>query len=175
MPKRKTPAKSTKKTTTTTSTVNQFAIDHTKGKHLVIVESPAKCKTIGKYLGTNFTVMASYGHIVELAKKNMGIDIDNGFEPQYEIDADKKRVVSELKKAMKQVDQVWIATDEDREGEAIGWHVAKALGLKIDQTPRITFHEITKPALEKAIKAPRTLDMDLINAQQARRVLDRLV
>lgn len=119
--------------------------------------------------------MASYGHIVELAKKNMGIDIDNGFEPQYEIDADKKRVVSELKKAMKQVDQVWIATDEDREGEAIGWHVAKALWLKIDQTPRITFHEITKPALEKAIKAPRTLDMDLINAQQARRVLDRLV
>lgn len=127
MPKRKTPAKSTKKNTTTTSTVHQFAIDHTKGKHLVIVESPAKCKTIGKYLGTNFTVMASYGHIVELAKKNMGIDIDNGFEPQYEIDADKKRVVSELKKAMKQVDQVWIATDEDREGEAIGWHVAKAL------------------------------------------------
>jgi len=144
-------------------------------KHLVIVESPAKCKTIAKYLWPNFTVMASYGHIVELAKKNMGIDVDNGFTPQYEIDPDKKRVVSDLKKAMKSVDQVWIATDEDREGEAIGRHVANALGLKIDTTPRITFHEITKTALDHAITHPRTLDMDLINAQQARRVLDRLV
>ena len=119
--------------------------------------------------------MASYGHIVELAKKNMGIDVENGFAPQYEIDTDKKKVVSELKKVMKSVNQVWIATDEDREGEAIGWHVANALGLKVETTPRITFHEITKPALEKAITSPRTLDMDLINAQQARRVLDRLV
>lgn len=119
--------------------------------------------------------MASYGHIVELAKKNMGIDVENGFAPQYEIDPDKKKVVSELKKVMKSVDQVWIATDEDREGEAIGWHVANALGLKVETTPRITFHEITKPALEKAITSPRTLDMDLINAQQARRILDRLV
>ena len=119
--------------------------------------------------------MASYGHIVELAKKNMGIDVENGFAPQYEIDPDKKKVVSELKKVMKSVNQVWIATDEDREGEAIGWHVANALGLKVETTPRITFHEITKPALEKAITSPRTLDMDLINAQQARRVLDRLV
>lgn len=119
--------------------------------------------------------MASYGHIVELAKKNMGIDVENGFAPQYEIDPDKKKVVSELKKVMKSVDQVWIATDEDREGEAIGWHVANALGLEVETTPRITFHEITKPALEKAITSPRTLDMDLINAQQARRVLDRLV
>ena len=119
--------------------------------------------------------MASYGHIVELAKKNMGIDVENGFAPQYEIDPDKKKIVSELKKVMKSVDQVWIATDEDREGEAIGWHVANALGLKVETTPRITFHEITKPALEKAITSPRTLDMDLINAQQARRVLDRLV
>ena len=119
--------------------------------------------------------MASYGHIVELAKKNMGIDVENGFAPQYEIDPDKKKVVSELKKVMKSVDQVWIATDEDREGEAIGWHVANALGLKVEKTPRITFHEITKPALEKAITSPRTLDMDLINAQQARRILDRLV
>ena len=152
-----------------------FDIDPKKGKHLVIVESPAKCKTIGKYLWPNFTVMASYGHIVELAKKNMGIDVENGFAPQYEIDPDKKKVVSELKKVMKSVDQVWIATDEDREGEAIGWHVANALGLKVEKTPRITFHEITKPALEKAITSPRTLDMDLINAQQARRVLDRLV
>lgn len=119
--------------------------------------------------------MASYGHIVELAKKNMGIDVENGFAPQYEIDPDKKKVVSELKKVMKSVDQVWIATDEDREGEAIGWHVANALRLKVETTPRITFHEITKPALEKAITSPRTLDMDLINAQQARRILDRLV
>ena len=119
--------------------------------------------------------MASYGHIVELAKKNMGIDEENGFAPQYDIDPDKKKVVSELKRAMKNVDQVWIATDEDREGEAIGRHVANALGLKVEETPRITFHEITKPALEKAITNPRTLDMDLINAQQARRVLDRLV
>ena len=144
-------------------------------KHLVIVESPAKCKTIAKYLGSNFTVMASYGHIVELAKKNMGIDVDNGFAPQYEIDPDKKRVVSDLKKAMKSVDQVWIATDEDREGEAIGRHVANALKLDVATTPRITFHEITKTALDHAITHPRTLDMDLINAQQARRVLDRLV
>lgn len=119
--------------------------------------------------------MASYGHIVELAKKNMGVDIDKGFEPNYDIDPDKKKVVSELKRAMKNVDQVWIATDEDREGEAIGRHVANALGLKVEDTPRITFHEITKTALEKAITSPRTLDMDLINAQQARRILDRLV
>ena len=141
----------------------------------MIVESPAKCATISKYLGKDFTVMASYGHIVALAKKNMGIDINNGYLPAYEIDPDKKKVVSALKSAMKQADQVWIATDEDREGEAIGRHVARALGLDIDTTRRITFHEITKPALEHAVAHPRTLDMDLINAQQARRVLDRLV
>lgn len=141
----------------------------------MIVESPAKCATISKYLGKDFTVMASYGHIVALAKKNMGIDINNGYLPAYEIDPDKKKVVSALKSAMKQADQVWIATDEDREGEAIGRHVARTLGLDIDTTPRITFHEITKPALEHAVAHPRTLDMDLINAQQARRVLDRLV
>ena len=141
----------------------------------MLVESPAKCATISKYLGKDFTVMASYGHIVALAKKNMGIDINNGYLPAYEIDPDKKKVVSALKSAMKQADQVWIATDEDREGEAIGRHVARALGLDIDTTPRITFHEITKPALEHAVAHPRTLDMDLINAQQARRVLDRLV
>ena len=163
------------KEVTSQKTSIAFDIDPKKGKHLVIVESPAKCKTIGKYLWPNFIVMASYGHIVELAKKNMGIDVENGFAPQYEIDPDKKKVVSELKKVMKSVDQVWIATDEDREGEAIGWHVANALRLKVETTPRITFHEITKPALEKAITSPRTLDMDLINAQQARRILDRLV
>lgn len=163
-----------KKTSVKEQSPHQF--NHSPdAKHLVIVESPAKCSTISKYLGKNFTVMASYGHIAALAKKNMGIDIDNGYNPHYEIDPDKKKVVSALKAAMKQVDQVWIATDEDREGEAIGWHVARALGLKIETTPRITFHEITKPALEHAVKNPRILDIDLINAQQARRVLDRLV
>ncbi len=119
--------------------------------------------------------MASYGHIVELEKKNMGIDINNGYEPAYLIDPDKKRVVAQLKAAAAKADKVWIATDEDREGEAIGRHVATALWLDIKTTPRITFHEITKPALEHAVAHPRHLDMDLINAQQARRVLDRLV
>lgn len=171
--KKSIPTKKTSKISSNSSLAS--APNHKEWKHLVIVESPAKCKTIAKYLWSNFTVMASYGHIVELAKKNMGIDVENGFTPQYEIDPDKKRVVSELKKAMKSVDQVWIATDEDREWEAIWRHVANALGLKIDTTPRITFHEITKTALEHAITHPRTLDMDLINAQQARRVLDRLV
>jgi DNA topoisomerase I len=172
--KKPTTVKKISKISSSTSTLAS-APNPKEWKHLVIVESPAKCKTIAKYLWSNFTVMASYGHIVELAKKNMGIDVENGFVPQYEIDPDKKRVVSDLKKAMKSVDQVWIATDEDREGEAIGRHVANALGLKIETTPRITFHEITKTALDHAITHPRVLDMDLINAQQARRVLDRLV
>jgi len=160
---------------TTTSKSKVTILTKSSSTHLVIVESPAKCATIGKYLGPNYTVMASYGHIVELEKKNMGIDTDNGYTPHYQIDDDKKRVVSALKSAMKKVDQVWIATDEDREGEAIGRHVANALWLPVETTPRITFNEITKPALEHAIANPRTLDMDLINAQQARRVLDRLV
>lgn len=119
--------------------------------------------------------MASYGHIVELEKKDMGVDINNGYEPHYFIEPEKKRVVAQLKAAAAKADKVRIATDEDREGEAIGRHVAKALGLNIQTTPRITFHEITKPALEHAVANPRHLDMDLINAQQARRVLDRLV
>ncbi len=144
-------------------------------KNLVIVESPAKCKTIQKYLGKDYEVMASYGHISDLVKKNMGIDIENDFKPTYEISADKKKNVSALRKAAKAADKVWIATDEDREGEAIGWHVANALKLDIDKTARITFHEITKPALEAAIQNPRFLDTNLINAQQARRILDRLV
>lgn len=142
--------------------------------NLVIVESPAKSKTITKYLGTDYEVKASYGHVADLAKKNMGIDIPNNFAPTYEISPDKKRVIADLKKAAKNK-TVWIATDEDREGEAIGWHVAHALGLDIKTTPRIVFHEITKDALQHAVKNPRTIDVDLVNAQQARRILDRLV
>ena len=115
------------------------------------------------------------GHIVDLPKKNMGIDLENNFTPHYEVSPDKKRVVSELKKLAKDAEKVWIATDEDREGEAIGWHVANQLNLDITTTPRIVFHEITETAIQKAIKNPRTLDRDLIDAQQARRVLDRLV
>jgi len=144
-------------------------------KNLVIVESPAKSATIKKYLGDDFEVKASYGHISDLPKKKMGIDIKNNFTPTYEVSEDKKKVISELKSRVKKVDKVWLATDEDREGEAIAWHVANTLGLDVKKTPRIVFHEITKPAIEKAIKEPRFLDMDLVDAQQARRVLDRLV
>ena len=118
---------------------------------------------------------ASYGHVVDLPSKGMGVDIENGFIPQYEVSPDKKKVISELKKIASSVDQVWIATDEDREGEAIGWHVATQLGLDITKAPRIVFHEITKTAIDHAVKNPRTLDMNLVDAQQARRVLDRLV
>jgi DNA topoisomerase-1 len=144
-------------------------------KNLLIVESPAKCKTIKKYLGKNYEVLASYGHVADLVKKDMGIDINNNFSPTYEISDGKKKVITELKRAAKKADTVIIATDEDREGEAIGRHVANALKLDPASTPRITFHEITKPALEKAVSNPRTLDLDLVNAQQARRILDRLV
>lgn len=143
--------------------------------NLVIVESPAKAKTIEKYLGKDFTVRSSYGHIRDIQKKGMGIDLQNGFEPQYEISADKKKNVAELKKLTKTADAVWLATDEDREGEAIAWHLAEALNLDIKTTKRIVFHEITKPAIQAAIAAPRTVDMDLVNAQQARRILDRIV
>ncbi len=144
-------------------------------KHLVIVESPAKSQTIKKFLGEGFEVKASYGHVVDLPSKGMGVDIEHGFIPQYEVSPDKKKVIAELKKFASTVDQVWIATDEDREGEAIGWHVATQLGLDIKTAPRIVFHEITKTAIDHAIKNPRTLDMHLVDAQQARRVLDRLV
>lgn len=143
-------------------------------KHLVIVESPAKAKTIEKYLGKDFTVKSSFGHIRDLPKKGMGIDLTT-FTPDYEVSADKKSVVSELKKLAKDCDQVWLATDEDREGEAIAWHLAQALKLDVNTTKRIVFHEITKPAIEKAVAQPRTLDLHLVNAQQARRVVDRLV
>lgn len=143
--------------------------------NLVIVESPAKAKTIEKYLGKDFTVRSSYGHIRDIQKKGMGIDIANGFEPSYEISSDKKKNVAELRKLAKTADAIWLATDEDREGEAIAWHLAETLKLNVNETKRIVFHEITKPAIQAAIASPRTVDLDLVNAQQARRILDRIV
>ena len=143
-------------------------------ENLVIVESPAKAKTIEKFLGENFMVRSSFGHIRDLAKKDLGIHIDQGFEPIYEIPTDKKKVVSDLAK-LAQSKTVWLASDEDREGEAIAWHLTEVLGLPVDKTKRIVFHEITKKAILEAIEQPRTVDMNLVHAQQARRVLDRLV
>ena len=143
--------------------------------NLVIVESPAKAKTIEKYLGKDFVVRSSYGHIRDIQKKGMGIDLENGFVPSYEISADKKKNVTELKKLAKTSETIWLATDEDREGEAIAWHLAEALNLDIKTTKRIVFHEITKPAITHAVENPRTIDMDLVDAQQARRILDRIV
>jgi len=144
-------------------------------KNLVIVESPAKAKTIEKILGSDFLVKSSFGHIVDLAKKDFGIDIENGFIPNYEISADKRKIVSELKKEAKAAETVWLASDEDREGEAIAWHLFNTLGLKKENTKRIVFHEITKTAILSAIENPRDIDVHLVDAQQARRVLDRLV
>jgi DNA topoisomerase-1 len=144
-------------------------------KNLVIVESPAKATTISNYLGKDFTVKSSFGHVRDLQKKGMSIEIENGFKPNYEVTPDKKQVVAELKKLAKSAEMVWLATDEDREGEAISWHLLEALNLKPEKTKRITFNEITKPAIQKAITRPRELDINLVNAQQARRVLDRLV
>lgn len=144
-------------------------------KKLLIVESPAKAKTIEKYLDGAFEVMSSYGHIRDLEKEGMGINIENNFSPNYVISADKTRVVNELKSKAKKSEEVWLATDEDREGEAISWHLCEVLGLDPKTTKRIVFHEITKNAIKKAIEAPRTVDMDLVDAQQARRVMDRLV
>ncbi len=144
-------------------------------KNLVIVESPAKAKTIAKYLGKDYQVESSYGHIRDLEKKNMGIDIANKFAPTYSVSADKKEVVKKLKKLTKDAETVWLASDEDREGEAIAWHLAEALGLNPVTTNRIVFHEITKTAILKAIENPRRIDQNLVDAQQARRILDRLV
>ncbi len=144
-------------------------------KNLVIVESPAKAKTIEKFLGKDYTVKSSFGHIRDLPKKGLNIDKDNNFEPSYEVPADKKKVVSELKKEAKTAETVWLASDEDREGEAIAWHLSEALNLDAKKTKRIVFHEITESAIKNAIANPRTVDIDLVNAQQARRVLDRLV
>lgn len=148
-------------------------------KNLVIVESPAKAKTIEKYLGSDFKVLSSIGHIRAIPKKGKGgkpaIDVKNGFETQYEIDPDKKKVITDLKKAVKDADTVWLATDEDREGEAIAWHLCEVLKLDPKKTNRIVFHEITKSAIEEAVKKPRRVDMSLVQAQQARQILDRIV
>lgn len=144
-------------------------------KNLVIVESPAKAKTIEGFLGKDFIVKSSFGHVMDLSKTHLGVDIENGFEPQYEISPDKKKLVAELKKAAKEAEMVWLASDEDREGEAISWHLFKALNLKEEKTKRIVFHEITKQAISRAIDQPRGIDTHLVSAQQARRVLDRLV
>jgi DNA topoisomerase-1 len=143
-------------------------------KNLVIVESPAKAKTIEKFLGDDYKVMSSYGHIRDLKKKELSVN-DTTLEPEYEIPDEKKKLVSELKAQAKKSDQVWLASDEDREGEAISWHLCEVLGLDEEKTKRIVFHEITKSAIQEAIKNPRTVDMNLVNAQQARRVLDRIV
>jgi DNA topoisomerase-1 len=144
-------------------------------KNLLIVESPAKAKTIEGYLGKDFLVKSSYGHIRDLVKTDDAIDTDDNFKQKYEVPSDKKALVSELKKLAKSAETVWLASDEDREGEAISWHLYETLGLKDDKTKRIVFHEITKPAILKAIESPRKIDFNLVNAQQARRVLDRLV
>lgn len=160
--------------------LQNFCIAHTKqfnsmSKNLVIVESPAKAKTIEGFLGKDFTVKSSFGHIRDLPGKNISIDIENNFEPEYVISDDKKKIVAELKKLAKKAEMIWLATDEDREGEAISWHLLEALGLDEKKTKRIVFHEITKNAITKAIENPRKLNRDLVDAQQARRVLDRLV
>ncbi|GAO43945.1 type I DNA topoisomerase [Flavihumibacter petaseus] len=144
-------------------------------KNLLIVESPAKAKTIEKILGKDFEVKSCYGHIRDLEKGEMGIDIKNQYKPRYIVPDDKERVVRELKQLAKKSDEVWLATDEDREGEAISWHLCEVLGLDPLETKRIVFHEITKPAIQKAVQNPRKVNMDLVNAQQARRVLDRIV
>ncbi len=144
-------------------------------KNLVIVESPAKAKTIGKFLGNDYTVMSSYGHIRDLRKKDFSIEKDHDFTPVYEVPDDKKRLVADLRKAASEAKMVWLASDEDREGEAIAWHLFEELNLKPENTKRIVFHEITKEAILNAIKNPRDIDINLVDAQQARRVLDRIV
>ena len=144
-------------------------------KNLVIVESPAKAKTIGKFLGKDYEVLSSYGHIRDLRKKDFSINIKKHFEPQYEIPADKKKIVAQLKTKADKADTVWLASDEDREGEAIAWHLYEVLGLKPEHTKRIVFHEITKNAIMHAIEHPRQIDLNLVDAQQARRILDRIV
>lgn len=146
-----------------------------KESNLVIVESPAKAKTIEKFLGKDFLVKSSYGHIRDLAKKNLGINLENNYKPEYIVPKDKKKVVDELKKLSREASTVWLASDEDREGEAIAWHLYEVLKLDPEKTKRIVFHEITREAIKKAIENPRFIDENLVNAQQARRVLDRLV
>ena len=144
-------------------------------KNLVIVESPAKAKTIEKFLGKDYKVLSSYGHIRDLKKKEFSIDIDKDFKPHYEIPGDKKKVVEELKAEAKEAETVWLASDDDREGEAIAWHLYEVLKLQPEHTKRIVFHEITQSAILKAIEQPRNIDINLVDAQQARRILDRIV
>ncbi len=144
-------------------------------KNLVIVESPAKAKTIEGFLGKDYTVKSSLGHVMDLDSKKLSVNVENDFEPQYEISPDKKKLVSELKKMAKAAETVWLASDEDREGEAISWHLYNALKLDEQKSKRIVFHEITKTAILNAIENPRNIDKNLVSAQQARRVLDRLV
>ena len=144
-------------------------------KNLVIVESPAKAKTIEKFLGKDYKVLSSYGHIRDLKKKEFSIDVEKNFEPDYEIPEDKKALVKTLKSEAKEADTIWLASDEDREGEAIAWHLYEVLKLEPEHTKRIVFHEITKTAILKAIEQPRNIDTNLVNAQQARRILDRIV
>lgn len=176
--KTSTPKKTTKISTAKTVSKKShipLSTDITTGKHLVIVESPAKAKTIKWFLWNHVTVQASYWHVSDLPSKTMWVDIANNFVPTYEITPEKKKVIAELKKQAAQADGVWLATDEDREWEAIAWHVAQALWLSVENTPRIVFHEITKEAIQNAVQNPRTIDMHLVDAQQARRVLDRIV
>ena len=144
-------------------------------KNLVIVESPAKAGTIEKFLGKEYTVKSSKGHIRDLQERKLSVDIEHGFAPEYVIPADKRKLVGELRKLAAEAETVWLASDEDREGEAISWHLFETLGLRPENTRRIAFHEITKTAILEAIDNPRAIDMNLVNAQQARRVLDRLV
>ena len=144
-------------------------------RNLVIVESPAKAKTIEKFLGQDFKVASSFGHIADLPSNELGVNVEGDFSPKYIVSSDKKKVVSELKSLAKKMNTVWLASDEDREGEAIAWHLLNTLGLKADNTKRIVFNEITKTAILDAIENPRNINYDLVNAQQARRVLDRLV
>ena len=144
-------------------------------KNLVVVESPAKAKTIEGFLGKDYKVISSFGHIRDLPKKNLGIQIENNFAPNYEVSIDKKKVVEDLIKQSSKSEIVWLATDEDREGEAISWHLFETLKLKKENTKRIAFHEITKKAITYAIQNPREINIDLVNAQQARRILDRIV
>src|SRR3990167_4539201 len=142
---------------------------------LIIVESPTKARTISQFLGKNFTVLSSYGHVRDLPRKELGIDIENDFKPKYVIPLNAKKQVMALKEQAKKSDAVVLATDGDREGEAIAWHIANILKLKNEQCERIVFHEITKKAIEEALKNPRKINLDLVDAQQARRILDRLV
>ena len=141
----------------------------------MIVESPAKAKTIEKFLGKDYVVRSCFGHIRDLEKTNFGIDFENNYEPKYVVSADKEALVKELKKLAKGADEILLATDEDREGEAISWHLSEVLGLDSKNAKRIVFHEITKKAIEAAVKKPRNIDINLVDAQQARRILDRIV